>query len=365
VSLLDDNIKSAFSIFIMGAVNTRYFPKQERSKRRRTYLFFDELGKLLNTPEMLPHIERGMRESRAAYITPVICTQDPEIDEHALKIIKANCANIFLLSNLKESSYQSFKAVFCLKDEYKPRLLQKGHGIGLYLKNDFAVDIEIPLTTKEENAILKSPGTGEEKAERKSGFAVEDLVNDIYEFEGFFIEDWTESTEPDYPGYQYYNIQDPFSTGSLNAYVRKDLIQISEEPGKLDKIGVEGYKHYSAVCTIAGWMRLHNFPGVQINHTGLPDITWLHGCLEFESLGTHDIDDWNSKKRRADGGYNEIIFTGIGDVCKEMKRSKVSGFVYPQGKNLLKELERIKDKYGYREGQNLELFQAVTEQMEA
>jgi hypothetical protein len=365
VSQLSDNIKSAFSIFIMGAVNTRYFPKQDGSPRRRTYLFFDELGKLLNTPEMIPHIERGMRESRAAYITPVICTQDPEIDEKALNIIKANCANIFLLCNLKESSFERFKTVFNLKDDYKPRLMQKGHGIGLYLKDEFATNIEIPLTTKEDNSILKSTVTGEEKAEKLCSFAVEKAVKNIYENEGFFIEDWAEDCEVDLPGWEYYNIQDPFSTGTLNAWIRKDIIQKSEDPKKIDKIGVEGYKHYSAVCVIAGWMRIHNFQGVEIHHNGNADITWDGGCLEFESPGTHDINDWNSKKRTAESGFKDIIFTGVGDVCKEMKRSEAAGYVYPQGSKLLKRLEEIRAEYQNRKEQNLSLFHAVSKQTEA
>jgi hypothetical protein len=367
VSQLSDNIKSAFSIFIMGAVNTRYFPKQDNAPRRRTYLFFDELGKLLNTPEMLPHIERGMREARAAYITPVLCTQDPEIDEHSLKVIKANCNNIFLLCNLSDANYESFKTTFALKDEYKSRLLQKGHGIGLYLKDDFGINVNIPLTEKEENALLKSKGTTE-KAPTFSGFAVEEAVREIYEKEGFFIEDWMESgIEIDMPGYEYYNITDPVGTGSgsINAYIRKDLIHKSEDPNKIDKIGVEGYRHYSAVCVIAGWMRLHHFPDVQIHHMGKADITWRDGCLEFESQGTHDINDWNSKKRRAEGGFKHIIFTGTGETCKEMKHSEASGFVYSQGSKLLRQLEKIRDIEQYREPRNLSLLQAVSEQMGA
>ena len=129
ISQLPDNIRNAISILIMGAVSTRYFPKpNDGSPRRRTYLFFDELGKLLQTPEMIPHIERGFKEARAAYITTVCCTQDPEIEEKVLKIIKANCSNIFLLSNLKEASIEDFEKVFCLKRYTDLDLFRKGQG---------------------------------------------------------------------------------------------------------------------------------------------------------------------------------------------------------------------------------------------
>ena len=91
--------------------------------------------KLLKIHELKPFIEKMFRESRSAYITTGFFTQDTEgMGDDVLNFIKANCSNIFLLCNLKQSSIGPFKKVFNLREEHTGRLLEEGTGIALLSK---------------------------------------------------------------------------------------------------------------------------------------------------------------------------------------------------------------------------------------
>lgn len=379
ISGLSLNLQNAFSVLMMGIINTRFFPKPaDGTPRHRTFVFFDEGAKLLKIHELKPFIEKMFRESRSAYITTGFFTQDTEgMGEDVLNFIKANCSNIFLLCNLKQSSLGPFMKVFNLKEEHKARLLEEGAGICLYLREPYAINMDIVLTDVEKKALLESDGNYEtEKDEQRDEccFAIDETVKPIYENERFFIDEWLESEiQADYPGWEYYNVQNPFDKGTLNAWIEVCTIKKAENPAHQDKIGVEGYKHYSAVCIIAGRMRQLGFYDVQIHHTDNVDISAylidekgerVNICIEYEGLGTHCMEDYNSKKQRAESCYKHIIFTGAGETCKEMKQSAAKDYVYPQGVQLRRHIEKIRAMYQNSEQQNQNLFDAVSEQME-
>lgn len=397
ISALSLNLQNAFSVLMMGIINTRFFPKPtDGTPRRRTFVFFDEGAKLLKIHELKPFIEKMFRESRSAYITTGFFTQDTEgIGDDVLNFIKANCSNIFLLCNLKQSSIGPFKKVFNLKEEHTGRLLEEGAGIALYLKEPYAINMDIVLTDVEKKALLTEdnlPVTEELKAQAACGFAVEDAVKELYESEEFFVEDWVVSgAQANYPDYTYNTLQNPFSTGDLKTWIKTDKIKKGDGKtvdgrDKQDMVGVEGFRHYGAVCTIAGRSLIMSYRGVEIHHNDKEDISmylydengkkvWI--CIEFEGQRTHDANDWIDKLKRAQkpdmiaerpSGFDHIIFTGTGATCKEMLKSKPlkdAGVVFPQGNSLLRQLEKIKDMYPNREPVNPDQFEAVTEQIEA
>lgn len=397
ISGLSLNLQNAFSVLMMGIINTRFFPKPaDGTPRRRTFVFFDEGAKLLKIKELKPFIEKMFRESRSAYITTGFFTQDTEgMGEDVLNFIKANCSNIFLLCNLKQSSIEPFIKVFNLKEEHKARLLEEGTGICLYLKEPYAINMDIVLTDVEKKALLESDGiyeNEEEQPETACGFVVEEAVQELYDDEGFFIDSWViDGAQPNYPEFTYYNIQNPFGPGSVNAWVKTDRITKGEgktRDGKnrQDKVGVEGVRrHYGPVCTLTGRYRMMGFCDVEIQHNDKEDIkmylyddngekVWI--CTEFEVLGTHGIEDWEEKLKRAQKpdpeagrprGFDHIIFTGTGAVCKEMLKSKMlkeAGVVYPQGEALFNQIQKIRNMYQNRKPQNLSGFNAVSETME-
>lgn len=398
ISALSLNLQNAFSVLMMGIINTRFFPKPaDGTPRRRTFVFFDEGAKLLKIHELKPFIEKMYRESRSAYITTAFFTQDTEgMGEDVLNIIKTNCSNIFLLCNLKQSNLGPFMKVFNLRNEHKERLLEEGHGICLYLKEPYAINMDIILTDVEKKALLESDGnyeTEDVKAETACGFAVDGTVLNLYEDEGFFIDTWViDGAQPNYPEFSYYNLQDPFSSGSVNAWIKSDKItkgegKTKEGKDKQDKVGVEGVKHFGAVCTLKGRYSMMGFNEVEIQHNDKEDLNmylynengdriWI--CTEFEMLGTHNsITDWEEKLKRAQqpdpktgrvSGFDHIIFTGTGAVCKEMLKSKMlkeAGVVFPQGSALFNEIQRIRNMYLNRKPQNLSGFEAVSEPTEA
>ncbi len=396
ISQVPDSIKSAIAIQIMGACNTLYFPKpNDGSKRVRTYLIFDELRNLIRTSELIPHIERSEREGRAPGITGVYVTQDPIIDETFLKTLKANCKNLFLLCNLNNTNIDIFMDAFNLDEKYRSRLMQSGNGIGIYFRDRIGMNIRIELDKMVEDALFNSNrGHINENAKCATthGFEVEECYRPIYEEKGFFTPSWLINAEQDsYPGFKYYNPYDPLGRGTYAAYVREDLIKerdglTKDGKEKQDLIGPEGEIHYCVECRIGGWLKRQNksipnieiFPNVELNAYGLPDVTWGEkdqngnlidpdnsGCIEIEGEGTHkDVADWNGKLERARAlGYKKIIFTGKSTVCAEMKGKKgsmVSEFVFPQGeKNLLKELERIRDEIAECKMRNLSINDAL------
>jgi hypothetical protein len=377
ISQLPDNLKSAFCIWIMGACNTLYFPKlNDGTERIRTYLIFDEVGKLSKTPELVPYMERCLREGRAPAVTGVFATQDPILDEKFVEMIKANCKNLFILNNLDDMNIDTFMKAFNLKDQYRSRLMQKGTGIGLYMRNRVGTNIRIELDEMKDNALLNSKRGSNQNvvAPTLGGHAVDEFAREIYETEKFFITDWLiGKTQSNYPGFTYYNTQDPFSTGSFSAWIQTDLIKKIEGlkadgTEKQDLVGPESIKHFSESCIIAVWLKQHKFPNVQIHHSDNADVTWDGGCIEIEVLGTHNkVEDWNKKLDRAQAsGHTNIIFTGTGDVCREMRKkgSLVKGFVFPNGSSLLKQLEKIRDENFDREPRNLVGFSAVSAQTE-
>ena len=375
ISGLSLNLQNAFSVLMMGIINTRFFSAED-VEQRRTFVFFDEGAKLLKIESLKPFIEKMFRESRSAFITTVFATQDPEgIGEDVLNFIKANCSNIFLLCNLKDSVINLFIKVFGLKEEHRSRLLEEGHGIALYLKHPYAINMDIALEDMVEDA-LKGGQKTMKKASTSRGIIVEESVREIVEYEDFFISDWVENIEKaDLSEWSNYNPTDPFSSGSISAWIKTYKIKKADGKtkdgrDKQDLIGPEGWKHYCAVCAIAGKLKQWNFPNVQIHHNDNVDITWGEGenmgCVEFEGQGTHDVEDWNNKKDRAEeAGFKWIVFTGAGSTCKEMIKSRAACYVTPQGSKLLRKLELVRDEMQNREPAILDRFQPVTEQMGA
>jgi hypothetical protein len=395
ISQLPDNMKNAVAIQIMGMCNTLYFPKpNDGQPRKRTYLIFDEVGKLSKVPVLIPYMERCLREGRAPGVTGVFCTQDPKLDKDFLDMIKANCKNLFILNNLDPMNIDLFLDAFKIPEQYMTGLMQKTTGKGYYFRNRKGLKIRVELDEMPKNAMLNSKrGMQNSNATCATahGFEVEDCYRKIYEERGFFLPAWLKGEpQKSYPGFKNYTPFDPIGHGgSMSCWIRKD--QIEEKDGltklgkpKQDLIGPEGEIHYCCVCRIAGWMMRQGFPNVEMHLRGKADITWGEvdengnlvdpensGCLEYEGETTHkDISDWNGKLERARAlGYKHIIFTGKSTVCAEMKGKKgslVGEFVFPQGEaNLLKELERIRDEIAECKMRNLRINRAFTQETEA
>jgi hypothetical protein len=267
------------------------------------------------------------------------------------------------------------------------------------MRDGFVRDVELPLTKFEKKHLLgegENKGYSESKTVTLSGFAVDISAQDILDYEGFFNEDDVvsgalSSYEPEY---KYYNLQNPVGPGTENCWIRRHLIKEAEKEGNQDIIGpegqkgVEGYKHYGLGCLALGWMRRHSwaFPNARYDHTGGPDLVWGEfdkngtlipcdnsGCIEIEVLDSHTLIGWNGKVERAQAsGYKNIIFTGDGAVCREMRTAKppadadyinkVKPYVVPQGKQLLRALEAIIEEVANRKPDNLSRLQAVTGQ---
>lgn len=396
ISQVPDSLKPVIAIQIMGAINTLYFPKpNDGHERKRTWLIFDELRNLVRTSELIPHIERSEREGRAPGVTGVYITQDPIFadDGKFMKALKSNCKNIFLLCNLNNSNIDIFKDEFKIDEKYLPRLMQSGNGIGIYFRDRIGTNVKIEVDEMPEKALLKSKRGLENicaNVSTEHNFEVEECYRDIYEKQGFFIKSWLLSKDmTKYPGYKNYTPFDPLGQGgSMSAWILEDLIRIREgktKEGKdlQDLIGPEGEIHYCSVCRIAGWMRKNKYPNVRIHARERADITWGEidengnyienecGCLEYEGQGTHkDAEDWNGKLKRArEQGFRHIIFTGHSSTCKEMinkEGSIVGAFVFQQGeKNLLRELEKIRDDAPVCKDANPSINQACSEPMEA
>lgn len=394
ISQLPDNMKSAVAIQIMGMCNTLYFPKPNDGKQRiRTYLIFDEVGKLSKVPVLVPYMERCLREGRAPGVTGIFATQDPKLDPDFLDMVKANCKNLFILNNLDPMNIDMFMTAFKIPEQFRGGLMQKTQGQGYYFRNRKGLKIKVEVDEMPEEAMLKSKRGAENsdvECATAHGFEVEDCYREIYEERGFFTPAWLKSEEQkDYPGFKNYTPYDPIGHGgSMSGWIRKDIIKEYKDLKKdgkemQDRIGPEGEIHYCCVCRIAGWMIRHGFPNVQMHLRDKADITWgevdntgklvnpgISGCLEYEGETTHkDVDEWNGKLERARAfGFKYIIFTGKSTICGEMKGKKgslVSEFVFPQGeKNLLKELERIRDKMAECKMQNQSINNAFNEQNE-
>lgn len=368
ISQLSDNMKSAIAIQIMGMCNSLYFPKpNDIGKRKRTYLIFDEVGKLSRTPELVPYMERSLREGRAPAVTGIFATQDPILEEKFLQMVKANCKNLFVLCNLDPMNIDTFMEAFKIPDEYRNGLMLKGTGEGYYFRNRVGTKVRIELDQMPEKALLESNRGAVPEEKKTYGFDVEDPYRTILEEQGFFVESWLTSKKQDtYPGYEYYTPQDPLYNGKLRAWILKENITYTEGQkvdgtDKTDLVGPEGIDHFAPNCFIAGWMRANHYPNVQTHLRDLPDITWgdvdnegklidpdNSGCLEFERPGTHNsVKDWETKLKRAKkAGYKHIIFTGNSTVCGKMSETVIAGYVCPQGKtNLLVKLEKIRDEY--------------------
>lgn len=357
ISNVSLNIQNAFSVLMMGIINTRFFPKPaDGTPRRRTFVFFDEGAKLLKISELKPYIEKMFRESRSAYITTGFFTQDTEgMGEDVLNFIKANCSNIFLLCNLKQSSIGPFMKVFDLREEQRGRLLEEGTGIALYLREPYAVNMDIILTDVEKKALLGSDGNVENdilKAAPESGFSLDSEVEWIKREHGFFTEEWTgEIKDKNIPGWTFYQIQDPFNTGMNNCWIDSGRIKEAENPENTDKVLNQGYKHYGTVCMIAGNLIKMGYQDVEIHHYNNVDVSgYLVDAtgkkttigIEVEMPGTHSSKKWEDKKQAAAAAYDVVIFTCPTDIENDIKAAVGPGFVFRRGMNLRKKLEKLK-----------------------
>lgn len=403
ISQLPDRLRSAVCIQIMGACNSLYFPKPANGEERhRTLLIFDEVKNLSRTPEIVPYMEKCLTEGRAPGITSMFGMQHPLKDKGLMDTIKANCKNLFILDNLEDMNIDIYMDTFKINEKYRLGLMRKGSGHGHYLRNRVGTKFIVEVDEMPNEAVFESTRgklKQEEKVVTAIAFKLKEEVQGIYENEGFFVDNWViGNPQKSYKGFTDYRVQDPFSTGRIYARIRTDLIKFAEDEKvtgekKQDKIGVEGYKHYSAVCIIAGWLRIHGFKNVEIHHHDNADITWgevdedgtlidpeSSGCIEFEGSTNHTIDKWNDKLKAArDAGYKHIIFTGTGATCSEMTSPEeclLSGndngeyyYVFPQGYKLLQKLEQIRDEILSKNNsginENLAGFQELSKVTEA
>jgi hypothetical protein len=292
--------------------------------------------------------------------------------------IRANCRNLIILDNLKPQNIDLYMEAFKIPDKYRSKLMRVGKGIGIYFRDLLGTEIKVDLDEMLEESVLHSKRglITSNVCTPAHGIEVEKYFKGIFEKEEMFLTVWlTTPEQASYPGYKNYTPIDPIGKGSLSAYVKKNKITEHDEPTKEGKkrqdiIDNEGDVHFVSVCRIAGWMRRHGFPNVEIHHTDNADITWDDGCLEFEGKGTHkDVDDWNGKLKRArEHGCKNIIFTGHSLTCKEMMKegSHVREFVYPQGeKYLLRKLEELADMYKSCSMTDLSINSTCVEPMEA
>jgi hypothetical protein len=365
------------------------------------YVFWDEIHDLMENDITAPELERAARKGRAELVTPVYVTQDTVLPDNKFKTLKANCRNKFVFCNLDDTNINDVMKAFNIPEMYRDGLKRKGYGIAYLMRDGFVRDVELPLTKFEKKHLL---GEGENNINSESktatlgGFAVDPSAQDILDYEGFFNEDDVirgamSSYEPEF---KYYNLQNPFGPGSENCWIKRHLIKEAEKEGNQDIIGpegqkgVEGYIHYGMGCMVLAWMRRHPwaFPNARYDHTGGPDLVWGEfdknenlipcdnsGCIEIEVLDSHTLTGWNGKAERAQAsGYKNIIFTGDGAVCREMRTAKppvdadyinkVKPYVVPQGKQLLRVLEAIIEEVSNRKPGNLSRLQPVTGQTE-
>lgn len=392
------NLSDAYCIYLMEYINLIYLPKDSDQPSKRVYVFWDEIHDLMENDITAPELERAARKGRAELVTPVYATQDAVLNENKFKTLNANCRNKIVFCNLDDTNVGDVMKAFNIPERYRDGMKRKGYGIAYLMRDGFVRDVELPLTKFEKKHLFGEGENGdslESKPETVSGFAVDNAVKDILDYEGFFNEDDVvsgalSSYEPEY---KYYNLQNPFGPGSENCWIRKHLIKEAEKDGNQDIIGpegrkgVEGHIHYGMGCMALGWMRRHPwaFPNARYDHTGGPDLVWGEfdalgnliecensGCIEIEVLNSHGLTGWNGKVERAQAsGYKNIIFTGDGAVCREMKTAKqpdgadyinkVKPYVFPQGTKLLRELERIASEEVNRKPGNLTRLHAVTE----
>jgi hypothetical protein len=404
ISQLPDRLRSAVCIQIMGACNSLYFPKPDNDRPRiQTLLIYDEVRNLSRTPELIPYMEKSLTEGRAPGITAMFGMQHPLENVPFMNTIKANCKNLFILDNLDEMNIDQYIETFKINEKYRMGLMRKGSGHGHYFRNRLGTKFIVEVDEMPKASVLES-GRGQVKAPEKAAtattFKIRDEVREICEKDGFFVDEWVVGQpQRSYKGYTDYRIQNPFATGRPFVRIRTDKITFVEGQkvdgkDKQDKIGVEGYIHFSAVRWIAGWLRLHGFPNVEIHPNSDADITWgavdsegnfvdpeNSGCIEFEGDTNHTIDTLNNKLKVArELGFRHIIFTGDSTVCKEMtnnERCLLSGqnadkeyyYVFPQGYKLLQKLEEIRDqmlgKIQVQVDENLTAFEQVLEPMEA
>ena len=360
ISQLPDNMKSAVSIQIMGACNSLYFPKPANGHERvKTLLIFDEVRNLSQTKELVPYMERSLTEGRAPGITPIFGMQNPLKNKEFMDTLKSNCKNLIILDNLDEMNIDIYMDTFKIQEKYRSGLLLKGCGHGHYFRNRRGTKIRVEVDEMPTQAVLESKRGQEikpEKAATALAFGVEDAVREIYENEGFFIDNWViGKAQKTYPGFTDYRVQDPLSTGRIYARIRTDKIKFIDGKtvdgdDKQDKVGVEGYKHYSTACILSGWINQHKLPNATINHSDKWDIESGNLlCIEIEGSTNHTVEKLNEKLKAArSAGFKHIIFTGTGAVCNEMmyaEGSLVGEYVYPYGNKLLRKLEEITEEY--------------------
>jgi hypothetical protein len=405
LSMLPGNLYKAYCVLLTEYLNLSYLPKDSSVKVQRVYTFWDEIHSLVNDKVTWDAIDKDASKNRAEYRTSVFLTQDPSIPSDKLERLLANCRNTYLLCNLNPTNIEPVMKAFHVDERYRSKLMRMGYEIGLLFRDGRVRDVELKITDFEKKHLLGIDGTKDysiNKTVADTGYAVtfevDECVQRLFEDKGFFTEDDVISGALDDYGslrYSYYNLQDPFSRGSENCWIRTKLIKKAEKPGNQDIIGpegqkgVEGHKHYGAECMIYSWMKRKNcFPNLKINHTGIPDITWGEtdetgklidpensGCVEIEIIDSHGLKDWNAKVERAQAaGYKEIIFTGDTEVCRAMNKAKpqagsdeinkVKPYIYPQGKNLLRKMEEIVNDICNRETANLNRIETVIEQTE-
>lgn len=404
------NLSDAYCIYLMEYINLIYLPKDPSQPMKRVFLFWDEIHDLMENDITAPELERAARKGRAELVTPFYSTQDTVLPENKFKTLNANCRNKLVFCNLDDTNVGEVMKAFNIPERYRDGLKRKGYGISYLMRDGFVRDLEIPLTDFEEINLLgtgKTSNISTDGPSAASGHAVDNpidpivdpVVQDILDYEGFFNEDDVigNSRVSYEPEYKWYNIQYPFGRGSENCWIKRHLIKEAEKEGNLDLIGpegmgaVEGHTHYGMGCLLLGWMRRFPkaFPNARYDHTGGPDLVWGEfdekgnlikdcensGCVEIEILNSHGLKGWNGKVDRARAsGYKTIIFTGDGEVCKEMRNAKppsdadyinkVKPYVKQQGKTLLRELELVISEASDRKPGNPIRLQAVTGQTE-
>jgi hypothetical protein len=355
ISALSLDLQNAFSVLMTGIINTRFFTAED-VEQARTFIFFDEGAKLLKIDNLKPFIEKMFRESRSACITTIFATQDPEgIGEDVLNFIKANCTNIFLLCNMKDSVIDRIVKVFSLKNEHKERLGEEGKGICLYLKHPYAINMDVVLEDMVENALLTGSKKVPQKVEQKAAFNIREECQWIYKDHGFFIEDWTENGKLDslnIPGWTYDNIPEALGGGSDNAFYETALIKEAEKEGNQSKIGPEGLKHYGFVCQTAGGMCGIGYFGTEIHHNYDIDISayLIDQSGKKVQVGVEIImpesklsaEKLQEKRNAAEEKYDIVIFTCPSDIEAKLKKALGAGYVYRRGGNLDKKLKKCK-----------------------
>ena len=406
LSGLPKNLSNAYCIYLMEYINLAYLPKDPDQPLKRVYVFWDEIHDLMENEVTAPELNKGARMGRAEFVTNIFSTQDTVLPNDEFKTLKANCRNIFLFCNLNDTNVDDVMKAFNIDDIYREGLKRKGYETAYMLRDGFTRDVNLTLTKFEKKYLFGEDNSDEihsqitvNKPVTASGFAVDHVVQNILDYEGFFNEDdVTNGALDDYgPEFKYYNLQNPFGPGSENCWIKTALIKPATKPGNQDLVGpegqkpIEGYIHYGMGCMLLGWMLRHPwaFPGARYDHTGGPDLVWgvfdedgkllpceNSGCIEIEGNGSHSLIDWNGKVKRArESGYKHIIFTGDGETCKKMKTTKpptdadyineVAPLVFRQGKTLLRKLEDIATECVNRKPQDLTRLEAVVSITEA